>query len=397
MIWRVVKVEDQRKEFIDKVQDEEMTITALCREFQISRKTGYKWIYRFRKEGVEGLKDQSRAPHSQSRKTCYVLENKMLEVKHRYKTWGPKKILAYLKEHEPAIDWPSVTTIGNILDRNGLVTPRKYRKRFPSKTDPLSHCNATNDVWCVDFKGWFKTKDSVKCDPLTITDAHSRFILYCSKLHSGKYYDVWNTLKALFHENGLPKYLRHDNGPPFATNGVGRLSMLSINLIKAGVIPEWIEPGKPYQNGRHERMHLTLKTEATFPLKLTLVEQQMKFRDFLKYYNFERPHEAINQKVPGSVYVCSERVWDGKLRSPEYGNEYLVKRVRDRGQVSWNGTDIYIGKTLKNEFIGLKESEEGKQLVYYGPVFLGIIDQTGCFAMPISQVRSKKKYKSRCY
>lgn len=397
MALRVAKVENQRKEFIDKLLESEETVADLCREFQISRKTAYKWIRRFKEEGIDGLKDRSRAPHAQAGKTSYDLECKILEVKRKYMRWGPKKIRAYLEEHESAIVWPSLTAFGNILDRNDLVKPRKYRKRFPSKTDPLSHCKAVNDVWCVDFKGWFKTKDLIKCDPLTVTDAYSRFILYCSKLHSGKWRDVWDTLEVLFYEKGLPIYLRHDNGPPFATSGAGRLSMLSVNLIKAGVIPEWIEPGKPYQNGRHERMHLTLEGEAIFPLELTLEEQEKKFREFLKYFNFERPHEALSQKVPGSVYVSSERNWDGKLRSPEYDSEYLVKRVRDRGQVAWNGIDIYIGKTLKNEFIGLKESNNGEWLAYYGPVFLGAIDLKGCFTTPIKRVRPKTSYKSRCY
>ncbi len=397
MAWGASKVEDQRKEFISRFLSGNLTVTNLCVEFQISRKTGYKWIRRFEEEGEEGLKDRSRTPHFQAEKTSHDLEVKILAVKHKRMRWGPKKIRGHLVEHEPTIDWPSITTISNILDRNGLVARRKYRKRFPAKTDPLSHCKDVNDVWCVDFKGWFKTKDGLKCDPFTVTDAHSRFILYCSKLYSGKWHDVWQALETLFYENGLPTYLRHDNGPPFATNGAGRLSMLSVNLIKAGVIPEWIEPGRPYQNGRHERMHLTLKNEATFPLELTLEEQQLKFQDFLKYFNFERPHEAIDQKVPGSVYVRSEREWDGKLRPPGYSSEYLIKRVRDRGQVAWNGSDIYIGKTLKNEFIGLKEGDEGVWLAYYGPVFLGAIDQSGCFTTPIKKVRTKKSYRHRCY
>jgi len=397
MAWRASRVEDQRKEFIDKFLSDDMTVKDLCEEFQISRKTGYKWIHRFQEEGEEGLKDRSRAPHFQAGKTSHNLESKILEAKRKRMKWGPKKIRASLEEQEPTVEWPSVTTIGNILGRNGLVIPRKYRKRFPAKTDPLSHCKAANDVWCIDFKGWFKTKDGLKCDPLTVTDAHSRFILYCSKLNSGRWHDVWQALETLFYDNGLPYYIRHDNGPPFATSGAGRLSTLSVNLVKAGVIPEWIEPGKPYQNGRHERMHLTLKAEGTFPLELTLEEQQMKFRDFLNYFNFERPHEAIGQKTPGSIYMRSEREWDGKLRSPEYNSEYLIKRVRDRGQLAWNGSDIYIGKTLKNEFIGLKESDDGNWLAYYGPVFLGTIDHTGNFTTPTTKHRHSRSYKSRCY
>jgi transposase InsO family protein len=396
MAWRVAKVEEHRKEFIEKVQAGGRVAT-LCNEYQISRKTGYKWINRYSELGDEGLKDKSRCPHSQPGKTDDGLVQKILEIKHRYPSWGPKKVLALLEAHHPEEDWPSDTTVGNILQKNGLVMPRKYRKRIPAKTDPLAHCNAPNDVWSVDFKGWCMTRDQKKCEPLTVIDAYARFILYCAKLHSGKEQDVWKVCEQLFYENGLPKHLRHDNGPPFATTGAGRLSALSVKLIKVGVIPEWIDPGKPYQNGRHERMHRTLNEEGMFPLELTLDEQQMKFMDFIRYYNYERPHEALGQKIPGSVYVRSDRSWDGKLRSPEYGSCYLVKHVRDRGQMSWNGVDIYIGKTLRNEFVGLMEDEKGDWVVYYGPVFLGTIDHTGNFATPFETRRPKRAYKTRCY
>jgi putative transposase len=395
MAWGVTKVEEQRQKFIQEVLIGGKTITDLCKEFQISRKTGYKWIRRHEEHGVEGLKDQIRRPHFQAGETNAVLVQKILEIKHKYPYWGPKKILASLEMSDSSIKWPSDTTIGNILSKNGLVEPRKTRKRFPCKTDPLSHCNAANDVWSIDFKGWFLTREGVKCDPLTISDAHTRFIFYCSKLHSGKELDVWNVLEELIYKNGLPKYLRHDNGPPFATNGAGRLSRLSVKLIKAGIIPEWIDPGKPYQNGRHERMHRTLKKEATFPLQLTLEEQQLKFQDFIQYFNFERPHEALGQRCPGNMYTVSERTWDGKFRSPEYDSEYLVKKVRGRGQLSLNGKDIYIGKTLQEENVGIRE-EDGYWSVHFGPVSLGIINHGGEFIIP-TQVRQKGNYKVRCY
>lgn len=397
MAWRVAKVEEYRKEFIDQVNNGGRTITDLCNEYQISRKTAYKWIYRYQENGEKGLKDRSKSPHSQARKTNDRLIQKILEVKNKYPSWGPKKILAILETNFPQDNWPSDTTIGNILERHGLVIPRKYRKRFPSKLDPLSHCHAPNDIWSVDFKGWFLTKDGIKCDPLTITDAHTRFILSCIKLECGKEPEVWKVLEGLFYKNGLPKYLRHDNGPPFATVSAGRLSKLSIKLIKAGIIPEWIEPGKPYQNGRHERMHKTLKAEGIFPLRLTLDEQQMKFRDFIHYYNFERPHESLGQRPPGSIYVPSDRSWDGNLRSPEYDESCLVKRISERGQTSWKGRDVYIGKTLKGEYIGIKEGEQGEWKVYFGPVFLGIIDNENNFITPLKCQRINRSYKVRCY
>lgn len=396
MAWRVTIVEEQRKEFIQQVHSGHKTFVALCKEYRISPKTGYKWVNRHAELGDEGLKDLSRRPHSYPGATDDRQVQKILEIKREFLKLGPKKVLVKLESRYPEENWPSDTTIGAILKKHGFVTPRKYRRSMPAKTDPLSRCSAPHDTWSGDFKGWWMTKDQKRCEPLTITDAYSRYILYCAKLHSGKEQDVWEAFEGLFYEHGLPRYVRHDNGPPFATTGVGRLSALSIKLIKAGVIPEWIDPGKPYQNGRHERMHRTLSEEAMFP-ELTLEEQQMKFREFIHYFNHERPHEALGQKVPASVYVRSDRNWDGKFRSPEYDSCYLVKHVRDRGQMSWNGADIYIGKTLRNEYVGLLEDGKGDWAVYYGPVFLGTIDHTGEFATPFETRRPKRSYKTRCY
>ena len=397
MAWGLTKVEEKRKEFIDSYLKKENSFTELCREYQISRKNGYKWVARYEKGGVEGLKNQSRAPITQAGKTNDRLISEILKVKQKYMAWGPKKILAILQKDHPSEDCPSTTTIGKILDEHGLVIPRKYRNRLPAKTDPLSHCQQPNDVWCIDFKGWFTTKDNVKCDPLTLTDAYSRFILHCCKLEYNNTEFVWQILDQLFYKHGLPNYMRHDNGPPFATRGAGRLSGLSVKLIKAGVQPEWIEPGKPYQNGRHERMHLTLQKEGVFPLQLTLKEQHMKFKEFQKYFNDERPHEALGQKCPSSVYVPSNRVWTGKLNPPDYSQEYTVKRVRERGQLSWTGKDIFIGKALKDEYIGLKGDDLGNWLVYFGPVLLGVINQQNEFEMPQVASTRSSKYKAQIF
>lgn len=397
MSWRISKVEEQRKELIDSYCGGKESLADICRKFNISRKTAYKWSHRYEKEGFDGLRDQSKAPHHQSHKTSEETINHIITLKHQKGSWGPKKIKARLEEDWPLINFPSTTTIGNILEEHGLTIPRKCRKKYSAKTDLLSQCQDSNDIWCIDFKGWFKTKDSVKCEPLTLTDAHSRYILYCNKLGLNSADYVWEALTKAFSKYGLPIYLRHDNGPPFATLGAGRLSRLSVKLIKAGVIPEWIEPGKPYQNGRHERMHLTLKKEAIFPLKLTLKEQQLKFVEFLKYYNYERPHEALGQKTPGSIYKSSGRIWDGKLKTPEYLSEYQVRRLRGAGQLAWYGTDIQIGTTLGGEYVGLKENEEGEWSVYFGPVFLGTINHEKKFIQPKGKKGRNEYYKCRAY
>ena len=225
-----------------------------------------------------------------------------------------------------------------------------------------------------DFKGWFNTGDGSKCEPLTITDGFSRYLLACEHMKRKREQDVWAVLESSFLEFGLPNKLRSDNGPSFASLAVGRLSGLAIKLIKIGVKPEWIEPGCPQQNGRHERFHLTLKMETAMPPAMTVSLQQEKFNQFKKYYNCKRPHEAIDQKTPISVYRSSQRVWDGKFRSPEYSDEYEVRKVVGNGRINWKGTDFFLSEMLAREYVGIKEIDVGLMGVYYGPILLGRID-----------------------
>jgi transposase InsO family protein len=372
MAWGEIKVVEQRQLFIEAYLKDKESIAVLCRQYSVSRKTGYKWIRRYEQEGSMGLRDRSRAPLNQRGATDPKLVNRIIKARQKQPTWGPKKIYASLVEKHPAEEWPSTTTMGKIFDRSGLTVRRKYRKRFPVVDEPLAHCQETNYIWCADFKGWNVTSDGHKCGPFTLTDAYSRFILRCVHLNLNDTGHVWAVLEAAFREYGLPLFIRSDNGPTFATNGDGRLSLLSVKLIKIGIIPEFIEPGKPQQNGRHERMHLTLQQEGMFP-ELTLEEQEMEFLRFLEYFNFERPHEALGQKSPGNIYQPSPRVWNGRLRSPEYSNNYKVGKVRSCGKMNWAKGEVYIGRALEGEPIGVIENEEGKLLAYYGPIYLGVI------------------------
>lgn len=389
MAWGETKVEDRRKEFVEACIQGDLAMAELCRLFEISRNNGYKWLDRYKNGGDEALKDRSRAPLKQALEVGPEIINEILDVRIRYRTWGPKKVLGWLKTNRPNQDWPSTTTIGNIFDRNGLTVPRKYRRRVPGKTSPLSHCQQSNDVWCTDFKGWFLTGDAKKCDPFTLTDGASRYLLRCCKLSSNNVNHVWGVLDSAFREYGLPSFMRHDNGPPFGSCGVARLTSLSVKLIKAGVTPEWIDPGKPEQNGRHERMHLTLKNETAAPPATTLELQEMKFAEFVNYFNFIRPHEAIEQKTPGSIYQVSSRKWNGVLKSPEYDSEYDVRKIRYCGSIKWHGDEIYIGSVLAGEPVGLKETEEGMLRVSYGPIILGIIDQNNEFRIPPGKKRNR--------
>jgi putative transposase len=371
MSWRTLKVEEQRYNFIKAYLEEKFNLSDLCKQFDISRPCAYKWIKRFEKEGLDGLKNKSKVPFHSPTATPPEQIEKILNVKYQWPKWGPKKVLGYLTNNNPDIKWPSVTTIENVLKKNGLVERRKLRRRFAKKSDPLGECNLCNDIWCIDFKGWWLTKDHQKCDPFTLTDAYSRYLLCCQKLKVNDSIHVWAVFERLFREYGLPLRVRSDNGPPFATLGAGRLSKLSINLIKAGVIPEWIEPGEPQQNGRHERMHLTLKQESV-DLEGDLNLQIKKLEEFSNYYNFIRPHEALGQKCPGDIYKPSPRYWNGKLKSPEYPCDYQIGKVKGCGQMSWKGREVYIGRVLEGELIGLKQEEENL-IAYYGPIYLGIV------------------------
>lgn len=372
MTWRVMKMEEQKRLFLVAWLKKEFSVTVLCKQFGIGSTCAYKLINRYKKEGWSCLQERSRAPHSMPNKTPDSIEKVILEGKYKRPYWGPKKILGHLKRSYEDINWPTITTVENILKRNGLVTKRKLRRRLAKTTNPLGECNFSNDVWCMDFKGWWLTSEQERCEPFTLTDGFSRFLLCCEKLNFNDKTHVWAVLERLFREYGRPLRIRSDNGPPFACLGAGRLSRLSVNLIKAGVTPEWIEPGQPQQNGRHERMHLTLKQEGV-DLSLSLYDQRKKLEEFNQYYNFIRPHETLDQKTPGEVYKLSERSWDGLLRSPEYPSEYKICRVKSCGKMSWKGNEIYIGRVFEGEPIGLKLDEENVS-AYYGPINLGIVE-----------------------
>lgn len=372
MVWRTVSMLDERKQFILKAINPQRNISfiALCHEYNISSKTGYKWLNRFRKDGEKGLLDSSRAPNTNRKKISLEVKKNVISIRNQYPSWGPKKIRVEMENYYSHTKTPSEGSIGAILKENNLSNQRVYR-RHVAKTAPLKDCQEPNDTWCYDFKGWFRVGDGDKCEPLTITDGYSRFLLECIHLPRKRGIDVWSILEKTFHEFGLPSRIRSDNGPPFASLSIGRLSKVAIKLIKIGIIPEWIEPGCPQENGRHERFHLTLKKEVTQPPALTLSLQQEKFNQFKNYYNNTRYHEALGQKTPASIYKPSTRIWDGKFKGPEYPNEYEKRKVSASGHTVWKGKDIFISEMLQNEYVGIKEIEVGIMGIYYGPILLG--------------------------
>jgi len=379
MPWGEVSMLDAKLELIVAWQAAEVSKAELCRQHGISRKTAYKLIGRYQAEGCEGLKERSRAPHDHANAVAELIAEAVLEVRRRHPSWGPKKIHAFLAAREPAVSWPVESTMGVLLDRAGLVVRRKLRRHVPPGASPLSPCEAANDVWGVDFKGWFRTGDGERCDPFSLSDLHCRYVLRLQALDRPDTAHVWPVFDASFREFGLPGVVRSDNGPPFAGVGMGGLSRLAVNLIKAGVVPERIAPGKPQQNGRHERLHRTVKEDTASPPAANRRAQQRRFDTFRRVFNEERPHEALGQVTPASVYQPPARVWSGRLRSPEYADDTIVRQVRGTGEIKWRGALIFLTQTLSSEPVGISEIDDGRWAVCYGPIELGIIDATGKF------------------
>jgi putative transposase len=374
MGWTETCAVEERMRFVLAVQEHEESFAAVCRQFGVSRRVGYKWLARFEEEGAAGLFDRPRVPLHQPQRIADSIAERCLEVRRAHPTWGPLKVRAFLARKSGQMEWPAASTIGELFDREGLTVKRKLRRRSPPSSAPFADCEAANDTWCIDFKGWFLTGDGKRCEPLTLTDAYSRYLLRCQALARTDTDHVWPVLDAAFREFGLPHYLRSDNGSPFASRGAGGLSRLSVKLIKAGVTPERIAPGKPQQNGRHERMHLTLLQEVASPPARNMREQHERLRSFQQFYNEERPHQALDHATPADRYQPSTRRFDGVLRKPEYSDDRDVRSVRRNGDIKWQGSTIYISEALVGEPVGLTENESG-WTVSYGPILLGAIER----------------------
>ena len=382
MPWSVSSVQDEKLAFIADWQRDEMSFAELCRYYGVSRQAGYELVARYEADGVAGLQPCSRAPHTHPNQVPEAVSAALLELRRSHPRWGAKKLRAYLAAHQPEVVWPAVSTINELLDRHGLLVRRERRRRAPPSGVGLVACAASNDVWGVDFKGFFLTRDGARCDPLSLSDLYSRYVLRLQLVAATDAAHVWPIFDAAFREFGRPERVRSDNGPPFASVGVGGLSALSIKLVKAGVLPERIQPGKPQQNARQERLHRTLREDTADPPAENRRAQQRRFDDFRRAFNEERPHEALGQRTPASLYCPGSRPWNGRLREPEYPVEYLVRRVRQNGEIKWRGGLLFLGEALIGEPIGITEIDADRWRVCYGPVLLGSIDAQGKFARP---------------
>jgi putative transposase len=377
MPWREVCVEEQREQMVLEALAGRRSKAAVGAAFGISRKSVYKWLERYRAQGREGLGDRSRAPQHLARAIAEGVAKEIVRLRLEQPREGPLKIAANLKALHPGWEIPAPSTIGDLLRRRNLVEPRRLRRCWPNPCPGLTAAKAPNDVWATDFKGWFRTRDGERCDPLTISDLCSRYLLGCQWVKAPDTEHCETVFEATFKEFGMPGVMRSDNGPPFASQGIGGLTRLSVKWIKAGIRLERIEAGHPEQNGCHERMHQTLKEHTCAPPAATAAEQQARFDRFRDYFNKDRPHQALNQTPPAQHYRPSLRPWPARLEDPWYDAEHQVRRVRSNGEIKWKGEKIFIGESLVGELLGIRQMHWGDWLISFAYLPLALIDYRG--------------------
>ncbi|AMS15506.1 integrase [Pseudomonas chlororaphis] len=375
MPWRELNPMDLKVMFIADYLSRRFNFRELCAAHSISRKTGYKWVARYNAEGVQGLDERSRSRHAQAHIIPFEIKASIIELRSKGPTTpGPKKIQVALAERFPGQEPPSKTSIYNILKRAGLITPRRLRQRVAIYPIPLKRADLPNQLWSADYKGQYLTGEGVWCYPLRVMDHASRFLLACESMPSTNFKDAQKTFERLFKTYGMPERIRTDNGVPFASAGRAGLSLLSIWWLRLGIIPERIQPGRPEQNGRHERMHRTLKSTLVSPPEIEWGAQQKHFDLFQQHYNHERPHEALGQRTPASCYCCSDRTYPARLPVMRYPSHIETYVVDSCGIVNRGRLRIYVGNVLKRETVGLERISEGIWDVIFGPIKLGRFD-----------------------
>jgi transposase InsO family protein len=383
MPWKESHRVSERMDFITRLRAGER-MTDLCIEYGISRKTGHKLKKRFELEGPKGLYDRSRRPVCSPQRTPEAVVEQLLQMRHRYPTWGPKKLRAKLEREQPDVRWPAESTIGVLLKDAGLVDGRRRRRRaWPTPPSERVAAEAPNELWCMDFKGQFRLGNRLYCYPLTVTDQASRFLLGCEALSNTKTVPTAAALELVFRDHGLPQRMRSDNGSPFASTGLSGLTQLSVWLMRLGIQLERIDPGCPQQNGRHERMHLTLKQETTRPAAPTLMQQQERFDRFRACFNDERPHEALEMKTPSQVYKPALRRLPERLPEPAYPLHDEVRPVSRGGQIRFQGRDIHIGRALIGQHVGLRHIENDVWLVSFMDIDIAYLDPKDATVTPI--------------
>jgi putative transposase len=373
MGWERMLPMEQRVHFLSDYLRKLMSFTDLCLRYKISRKTGYKWIHRYETSGIEGYHELSRKPLNSPYRIPFRIQQAIIEFRKRF-NWGPKKLLSKLKQRHPEWELPARSTVHGVLKREGLTHKHKRRRHVIGTPQPFAPADRPNTLWTADFKGQFRTKDGIYCYPLTVVDSYSRYLLLCQCLKGPRLKPTKEFFTKVFNKYGLPERIRTDNGVPFASTAAGGLTQLSIWWIRLGIIPERITPGKPQQNGRHERMHRTLKEESIDSVAATHNTQQIRFDVFREDYNTNRPHEGLNFKTPASLYTSSERKMPLSLPPITYPGHYHLRPVNCNGCFSWNHLYVYVGANLFQEYVGLEQLNEDVYDVYFGPIKLGLFD-----------------------
>jgi transposase InsO family protein len=352
-------------------------VSELCRRHGISRETFYVWQRRWASKEARWFEDRSHAVASCPHATDGRIADRIIAVRRRFPHFGPKKIKAWLeaesRRKRDGTAWPAASTIGDILKRASLVEPQRKRRRGIAQGEVVTPAHAPNDEWSIDFKGWFRTADGKRCDPLTITDQASRFLVEV-RIVDPTWAGVRGACERVFDDIGLPAAIRSDNGTPFGSTGAGGLSALSVWWLKLGIEPRYIAPSSPQDNGRHERMHRTLKGQTSKPAARSAAEQQQRFDDFRRHYNEDRPHEAIGQKAPAQLWRPPARTLPaGRLADPWYDADHQVRRVRPDGEIKWQGEPIFIGEPFAGELVGIAEHDSGGHIVRFSNRDLGVI------------------------
>lgn len=371
MPWSETNAMEQRIQFITDWLRRTHAVSELCALYGISRKSGYKWIDRYQHEGPDWVLDRSHAARVVANKTPLEVEQALMQMRARHPTWGARKLLHQVGLEQPALALPHESTVCEILKRNGLITAKPRRRAIGHPGRPSAVVSCPNDAWSADFKGQFRLGDGSYCYPLTVTDNYSRYLLACKGLDGTQLEPTKAVFTRLFKEYGLPRRIKTDNGVPFAAATLGRLSQLSVWWLKLGILPELSEPGKPQQNGRHERMHKTLKAEATKPPGANSRSQQGKFNAFRREYNEVRPHEALEMNAPAQMYQASPRPMPGRLPAMEYPDRFEVRYVSANGGIRWRKQWVNVTSALVGEYVGLEAVDDGLWDVYFGVKKIG--------------------------
>lgn len=374
MPWRERSPMDERLQLVQEYESGLFSMTELAAHYGVSRKTGYVWVKRYETEGLLGLRDRSRRPHTSPQATDPTLVKAIIAKRKRHPRWGAATLLGALQREQPTTKWPARSTVCDLLKAKDLVVPRRRARRIAPVRSPLPPITRVNEVWTTDFKGEFRTGDGVYCYPFTLRDGWSRYVLRCDGLRSPDYAGTRRAFERAFAEYGLPERIRSDNGSPFAAVGLGHLSRLSVWWMRLGITPERILPGHPEQNGSHEQFHAVLKANTARPPAPNLRAQQQRFRRFCAEYNDERPHAALQYQMPALYYEPSPRPWPRRVPPLEYPGHLEIRRVSDHGCIKWDGRVVFLSHVLGGEDVAFEEVDEGLWTLYFATVALARFD-----------------------